>query len=87
MNKPLSCDIAPDPAPLCPAPLSAAEIVRLRRILSVIDVDVVGDTLRIETGKAKILLRPDGTIRIEGRRVTHIAQGSIVLNAAAIELN
>lgn len=87
MNKPLCRDKTTEPTQVCPAPLSAAEIVRLRRILSVIDVDVVSDTLRIETGKAKILLRPDGTIRIEGRRVVQIAQGSIVLNAAAIELN
>jgi len=88
MNRPLAYPMGSDLAgEAAEPPLSQQELKDLRRILSVIRVDPVGDTLRIETGAARILLRPDGTVRIEGRSLTQMARGSIVLNAAAIELN
>lgn len=67
--------------------LRGDEVQQLRRILRVIDVDEPSGTLRIETGRAKILVRPDGTIRIEGRDVTQMAHRTLSLNGAIIELN
>ena len=70
-----------------PAPLDAAEIAQLRAILQVVRYDARSETLRIDTGKAKLLVRGDGSVRIEGRSITQMSLGKIVLDGAAIELN
>ena len=41
----------------------------------------------LDTGKARILVRDDGTVRCEGKSVTVIADGVITMDGAAIELN
>lgn len=66
---------------------SVAELMQLKAILKVVRYDEASETLRIDTGKARILVRGDGSVRIEGRRVTQVADGAIVLNGATIELN
>lgn len=68
-------------------PLTRAETAQLRDILKVVSYDQTSETLRIAVGDAKVLVRKDGQVRIEGKRVVQMAQGSIVLNGAAIELN
>jgi len=74
-------DVAPTP------PLSAAETTQLRALLQIIRYDAPSKTLRIEHGDAKILLRANGSVRIEGRRIEQISQSAFVVNGASIELN
>ncbi|MBP8932243.1 MAG: hypothetical protein KBG46_13325 [Paracoccus sp.] len=69
------------------APLSLTEIVALRRLLAVARYDVAQAALVLDTGKARILVRDDGTVRCEGKSVTVIADGVITMDGAAIELN
>ncbi len=68
-------------------PLSPAEIAQLRRLLSVARFDERQNALVIDTGRARLMLREDGTIRCEGAEVVLTADRSITLNGAAIELN
>lgn len=67
--------------------LTCEETAQLRAILRVVTYDTPSETLRIEVGGAKVLVRGDGHVRIEGKRVVQMSQGSIVLDGAAIELN
>lgn len=68
-------------------PLSQAELSQLRAILRVVRYDAPSETLRIDTGKARILVRGDGSVRVEGRKIAQVSQGPLVLNGAVIELN
>lgn len=68
-------------------PLSQSEVAQLRAILQVVSYDAASQTLRIEHGPSKILVRKNGTVRIEGKKLASYSQGSIVLNGASIELN
>ena len=83
-NDPFQTDIN---TPSGDLPLSRAETAQLREILKVVSYDAPSETLRIAVGDAKILVRGDGQVRIEGKRLVQMAHGSIVLNGAAIELN
>lgn len=68
-------------------PLSVAEIAALRRLLAVARYDEAQRGFVIDTGRARVVVRDDGTIRAEGAEVTVTADRSIVMDAAAIELN
>jgi len=68
-------------------PLRASEIAQLRRLLSVARFDERQRALVIDTGRARLTLREDGTIRCEGAELVLTADRTITLNGAAIELN
>lgn len=68
-------------------PLTPAEIMRLRRLLSVASYDEHQRGFVIDTGRARLVLRDDGTIRCEGKSITVAADGVITMDGAAIELN
>lgn len=76
-----------DPAEPVAPPLSAAEIAALRRLLAVARYDEASRAFVIDTGRARVVVREDGTIRCEGAEVTVTADRHITLDAAAIELN
>lgn len=76
-----------DPAEEVVPPLSTAEIAALRRLLAVARYDEAGRAFVIDTGRARVLVREDGTIRCEGAEVIVTAERHITLDAAAIELN
>ena len=67
--------------------LSDQEVAQLRDLLSVARFDPVSGSLRVKVGEAKLLLRRDGTVRIEGRSLVQMAEGTIRLDGAVIELN
>ncbi len=67
--------------------LDAAEIFKLKKLLRYIEIDENQNALVIKNGKSRILAREDGTIRIEGEKVTHASQGTLFLSAAIIEIN
>jgi hypothetical protein len=67
--------------------LTGAEIGKLRQLLEFTRYDAASGTLTIQTGKARVLLRQDGTVRVEGRRIVQMSETSIVLDGATIELN
>lgn len=69
------------------APLSSAEVLQLRRLLAVARYDEARKGFVIDTGRAKLLVRDDGTVRIEGDNLTVMTDGLITLNGAAIGLN
>ncbi|MEL6915892.1 MAG: hypothetical protein AAFP13_15465 [Pseudomonadota bacterium] len=73
-------------APVEPG-LSQDELRALRRLMAVASVDPASGTLTLETGQSRVTLRPNGTLRLEGRAVTQVAQGVLRLHGAAIELN
>lgn len=68
-------------------PLTREEVAQLREILKVVRYDAPSETLRIETGKAKILVRKNGDVRIDGRKITQMAQGRVIINGASVDLN
>ncbi len=68
-------------------PLSAEEIRQLRRLMSVARYDPREGAFVIDTGRARVAVRDDGTIRAQGAGVTVLADGPIVMDAATIELN
>lgn len=79
--------MSPETAAEVALPLTATEIMRLRRLLSVASYDERQRAFVIDTGRARLVLRDDGTIRCEGKSVTVIADGTITMDGAAIELN
>jgi hypothetical protein len=60
---------------------------KLLALADMIDIDKASGTLVIRNGKSRILLRKDGTVRIEGESIVHSAQTNIALDAAYIDLN
>jgi hypothetical protein len=52
-----------------------------------VEIEEAGGAIVIRNGRAKIMLRDDGTIRIEGARIVQQAERNITLNAATIDLN
>ncbi|WP_342078299.1 hypothetical protein [Yoonia sp. SS1-5] len=88
MNKLSNDAFGAETAPVTPEPqLTQDELQQLRAILQVVQYDAPSETLRIAAGKARLLVRKDGSVRIEGKRVTAMSHGTLVLNGAAIELN
>ena len=79
--------ISPQTAEQIALPLTVAEIAQLRRLLAVASYDERQRAFAIDTGRARLLVRDDGTIRIEGDNLTVMTNGLITLNGAAIELN
>lgn len=69
------------------APLSSAEIMQLRRLMTLARYDERQRAFVIDTGRARVVVRDDGTIRCEGTEVVVTADRTITLNGAAIELN
>lgn len=72
--------------------LDINEITKIRSLLklaSFIEIDLDRGQLIIKNraGSAKITIRDDGTLRIEGICITTSASESIVLDAAVIGLN
>ena len=61
-----------------------AALAALARLLQV-DRDTGAVTVR--NGESCITLHPDGTVRIEARRIVNCAGEDIVLSAARIDLN
>ena len=60
---------------------------KLLALANMIEIDKASGTLTIRNGKSRILLRKDGTIRIEGESIVQSAQRNIALDAAFIDLN
>ncbi len=60
---------------------SLAQLARLVR------VDAASGVITVRTGDASISLHPNGTVRIDARRIVHCADEDIVLSAARIDLN
>ena len=60
---------------------------KLLALAHMIEIDKASGTLTIRNGKSRILLRKDGTIRIEGESIVQSAQRNIALDAAFIDLN
>lgn len=79
--------MSPETAAQVAPPLSAAEIAQLRQLLAVASYDERQHAFVIDTGRARLTLRADGTIRCEGAEVVVTADRTITLNGAAIELN
>ncbi|WP_411840215.1 hypothetical protein [Paracoccus sp. ME4] len=75
------------PAEPVTLPLSAEEIGQLRQLMAVARYDAAQRAVVIQAGRARVLVREDGTVRLEGVEVTVAADGAIVLDGAAIELN
>jgi hypothetical protein len=55
--------------------------------VALITQDQITKDLIIQNGLSKIVLKQDGTIRIEGVRIVNIVSESISLHAATIDLN
>jgi hypothetical protein len=60
---------------------------KLIALARMIEIDKTSGTLTIINGKSRILMRQDGTIRIEGENIVHSALRNIALDAATIDLN
>lgn len=75
------------PAEPVTPPLSADEIGQLRQLMAVARYDAAQRAVVIQAGRARVLVREDGTVRLEGVEVTVAADGAIVLDGATIELN
>lgn len=60
---------------------------KLASLAQMIEIDSASGTLVIRNGKSRILLRKDGTVRIEGESIVHSAERNIALDAAFIDLN
>lgn len=67
--------------------LSQKELRQLRALLRMVRIGSDGDTIQLRTTRARIALTPDGTVRIEGRAIFQVADETIVLDAATIDLN
>jgi hypothetical protein len=52
-----------------------------------ISVDPATGDLVLQNGEARLVLKRDGTIRVEGRRIVGMADETIALHAAIIDLN
>lgn len=83
----LDTRMSPRGAEAVGAPLTSTEIAELRQLLSVARFDARQGALVIDTGRARLTLRKDGTIRCEGVELVMTADRTITLNGAAIELN
>lgn len=83
----LDLHISDRPAEEVVTPLSPTEIGQLRRLLRVARYDERQRAFVIDTGRARLVLREDGTVRCEGAEVVLTADRTITLNGAAIELN
>jgi hypothetical protein len=60
---------------------------KLTALAQMIEIDSASGTLMIRNGKSRILLRKDGTVRIEGESIVQSAERNIALDAAYIDLN
>jgi hypothetical protein len=67
--------------------LSDSRWEKLMALADMLEVDEASGSLVIRNGKSRILLRKDGTIRIEGERIVQSASRNIALDAATIDLN
>jgi hypothetical protein len=67
--------------------LSPDEIAELRALMKVVRYDANERALVIDTGKARLAVREDGTVRIDAGRVVGVAERDIRLDGARIELN
>ncbi|MBL3561860.1 hypothetical protein [Rhodovulum sulfidophilum] len=69
------------------AGLNAHEIARLRDLLQVLRYDANEGALVIDTGRARVVVREDGTVRIDAARIVQVAEGTLCLDAGRIDLN
>lgn len=71
------------------APVSSRDIPieDLAVLARMVRVDPATGDLVLENGASRLVLKRDGTIRIQGRRVVGMADETIALHAAVIELN
>jgi uncharacterized protein (DUF2345 family) len=60
---------------------------KLMALADMIEINRASDSIEIRNGKSRIVLRADGTVRIEGERIVQTAEKNIVLDAAYIDLN
>ncbi len=74
-------------APVVAPQFTEAEVAQLRALMKVARYDEQERAFVLEAGGARLALREDGTVRIEGGKIIQVSQSTIVLNAAAIELN
>lgn len=66
---------------------SIAELRQLRALLKVVRIGADGETIQLRTSRARIAIAPDGTVRVEGKSIVQVADETIMLDAATIELN
>ena len=67
--------------------LTRDEVARLRALLSVLRIGADGSSIELRTARARIALAADGTVRIEGQAIVQLADETITLDAATINLN
>ncbi len=73
-----------DPAGTPPGEAPPADLAALARMVR---VDAATGDLVIANGIARLVLKRDGTIRVEGVRIVGTADETIALRAAVIDLN
>ncbi len=59
----------------------------LATLSAMVRYDPASQSLCIQNGDARLILKKDGTVRAEGKRLVHVATEDISLNAAWIDLN
>lgn len=69
------------------AGLSGPEIAHLRDLMRVMRYDPHEKALVIDTGRARLTVREDGTVRIDAAKIVQVSQGQLVLDAGRIDLN
>ncbi|AWN45501.1 hypothetical protein DK419_03515 [Methylobacterium terrae] len=73
-----------DPAETSPIGTPPADLAALARMVR---IDAATGDLVIANGAARLVLKRDGTVRVEGVRIVGTADEAIALHAAVIDLN
>jgi hypothetical protein len=60
---------------------------KLIALAEMLEINSTAGTMTIRNGKARIVLRADGVITLEGEKIVQSAQRNIRLDAAYIDLN
>jgi hypothetical protein len=72
-------DVSPEPTDE-----AAQGLLLLARMVR---VEPATGNLVFQNGKAKLVLQPDGTVRVQGARIVCSAEETLTLDAAIIDLN
>ena len=59
----------------------------LAALARLVRIDPTSGDVTVSNGAARITLHPDGTVRIDARRIVNYADEDIVLSAGRIDLN
>ena len=69
------------------AGLTAPEVAQLRALLQVLRFDPNERAFVVDTGRARLSIREDGTVRIDAAKIVQVAEGTLTLDAGRIDLN